>query len=203
MVFPASWRRLFSALVVTAASKTKMMLLLFSVLYSVWTANYTASNGDVIRELSAQFLELAEKQEATAPLLNRDFIRLGFLGVARIRCPSVRRNSLGRFGRAFREHSEAQPSHRTIANLPKSVTYTTSEIRSLAVQYPRPSRPKFVTCCRQPVTARTVASGSKQSKNMPFSEFWKLLGGRSVKLPQASQMATLTLEIEATLRNVG
>ena len=69
MVFPASWRRLFSALVVTAASKTKMMLLLFSVLYSVWTANYTASNGDAIRELSAHFLELAEKQGATAPLL--------------------------------------------------------------------------------------------------------------------------------------
>ena len=44
-------------------------LLLFSVLYSVWTANYTASNGDAIRELSAQFLELAEKQGATAPLL--------------------------------------------------------------------------------------------------------------------------------------
>jgi predicted ATPase len=44
-------------------------LLLFSVLYSVWTTNYTASNGDAIRELSAQFLELAEKQGATAPLL--------------------------------------------------------------------------------------------------------------------------------------
>ena len=46
-----------------------MMLLLFSVLYSVWTANYTTSNGDAIRELSAHFLELAEKQGATAPLL--------------------------------------------------------------------------------------------------------------------------------------
>jgi predicted ATPase/class 3 adenylate cyclase len=44
-------------------------LLLFSVLYSVWAANYTASNGDALRELSAQFLELAEKQGATAPLL--------------------------------------------------------------------------------------------------------------------------------------
>jgi hypothetical protein len=31
---------------------------------------------------------------------------------------------------------------------------------------------------------RTVASGSKQSRNMPFGEFWKLLGGRSDKLPQ-------------------
>src|SRR5437588_3610862 len=29
-----------------------------------------------------------------------------------------------------------------------------------------------------------VASGSNQSRNMPFSEFWRLLGGRSDKLPQ-------------------
>ena len=44
-------------------------LLLFSVLYSVWTSNYVASNGDAARELAAQFLALAEKQGATAPLL--------------------------------------------------------------------------------------------------------------------------------------
>ena len=44
-------------------------LLLFSVLYSVWTASYVASNGDAMRELAAQFLALAEKQGATVPLL--------------------------------------------------------------------------------------------------------------------------------------
>jgi predicted ATPase len=44
-------------------------LLLFSVLYGVWTANYVASNGDAMRELAAQFLALAEKQGATVPLL--------------------------------------------------------------------------------------------------------------------------------------
>jgi predicted ATPase len=44
-------------------------LLLFSVLYGVWTANYVASNGDAMRELAAQFLALAEKQGATSPLL--------------------------------------------------------------------------------------------------------------------------------------
>ena len=37
-------------------------LLLFSVLYGFWVANYVAFNGDVIRELAAQFLALAEKQ---------------------------------------------------------------------------------------------------------------------------------------------
>ena len=37
-------------------------LLLFSVLYGFWVANYIAFNGDVMRELAAQFLALAEKQ---------------------------------------------------------------------------------------------------------------------------------------------
>ena len=44
-------------------------LLLFSVLYSFWVANYAAFNGDVMRELAAQFLALAEKQGATVPLM--------------------------------------------------------------------------------------------------------------------------------------
>ena len=44
-------------------------LLLFSVLYGFWIANYVAFNGDVLRELAAQFLALAEKQRATVPLM--------------------------------------------------------------------------------------------------------------------------------------
>ena len=39
-------------------------LLLFSVLYGVWVANYVAFNGDAMRELAAQFLVLAEKKES-------------------------------------------------------------------------------------------------------------------------------------------
>ena len=42
-------------------------LLLFSVLYGFWAASYIAFNGDVMRELAAQFLALAEKQGATVP----------------------------------------------------------------------------------------------------------------------------------------
>ena len=45
-------------------------LLLFSVLYGFWVARYLAFNGDVMRNLAAQFLALAEKQAATAPLLH-------------------------------------------------------------------------------------------------------------------------------------
>jgi class 3 adenylate cyclase/predicted ATPase len=44
-------------------------LLLFSVLYSFWLTNLVAFNGDVLRELAAQFLTLAEKQGAAVPLM--------------------------------------------------------------------------------------------------------------------------------------
>jgi class 3 adenylate cyclase/predicted ATPase/ABC-type transport system involved in cytochrome c biogenesis ATPase subunit len=44
-------------------------LLLFSVLYGFWVANLVAFNGDVMCELSTQFLALANKQNATGPLM--------------------------------------------------------------------------------------------------------------------------------------
>jgi predicted ATPase len=44
-------------------------LLLFVVLYGFWAASFNAFSGDVLRELAAQFLALAEKQGTTAPLL--------------------------------------------------------------------------------------------------------------------------------------
>jgi class 3 adenylate cyclase/predicted ATPase len=44
-------------------------LLLFSVRYAFWVANYVAFSGDVIRDLATQFLTLAEKQGATVPLM--------------------------------------------------------------------------------------------------------------------------------------
>jgi class 3 adenylate cyclase/predicted ATPase len=44
-------------------------LLLFSVLYGVVIANSVALNGDVMLELAAQFLAIAEKRGATVPLM--------------------------------------------------------------------------------------------------------------------------------------
>jgi predicted ATPase len=44
-------------------------LVLFSVLYGFWVANFLAFNGDVARQLGAQFQALAEKQKATVPLM--------------------------------------------------------------------------------------------------------------------------------------
>ena len=44
-------------------------MLLFSVLYGFWAANYIAFNGDAMRELASRFLELAEKQAAKVPIM--------------------------------------------------------------------------------------------------------------------------------------
>jgi class 3 adenylate cyclase/predicted ATPase len=44
-------------------------LLLFSVFYGAWAASYVAFNGDVTRELAAQFVALAEKQGQTVSLM--------------------------------------------------------------------------------------------------------------------------------------
>src|SRR6185437_8122031 len=41
--------------------------LFFSVCYSFWVANLIAFNGDVCRNLAADFLTLTEKQRATVP----------------------------------------------------------------------------------------------------------------------------------------
>jgi predicted ATPase len=44
-------------------------LLLFSVLYGFWIANFMAFDGNVLKDLASQFLASAEKQSATAPLM--------------------------------------------------------------------------------------------------------------------------------------
>jgi class 3 adenylate cyclase/predicted ATPase len=44
-------------------------LLLFSALYGVWVVNRSAFNGDMVCEVAAQFLALAEKREAAVPVM--------------------------------------------------------------------------------------------------------------------------------------
>src|SRR5262245_61303573 len=44
-------------------------LAVFSVLYGPWATSYVAFNGDIMRELAARFMTLAEKQGATVPLM--------------------------------------------------------------------------------------------------------------------------------------
>jgi predicted ATPase len=44
-------------------------LLLFQILFSFWVANLVAFNGDVLRDLAAEFFALAERDGATAPLM--------------------------------------------------------------------------------------------------------------------------------------
>jgi predicted ATPase len=44
-------------------------LLLLSVLYAFWVANYVSFNGNAMRELAGEFLKLAKKEETTGPLI--------------------------------------------------------------------------------------------------------------------------------------
>jgi predicted ATPase len=44
-------------------------LLLFSFLWGVWSANYVRFNGEAIKSLAAQFMELAERHGAQVPLM--------------------------------------------------------------------------------------------------------------------------------------
>jgi predicted ATPase len=44
-------------------------LLLFSVLYGLWVADYNTFNGDAVQERAAQYLAAAEKQATTVPLM--------------------------------------------------------------------------------------------------------------------------------------
>ena len=70
-------------------------LLLFSVLFGAWVANFVTFNGAVLRELAAQFLALAESQVTTAPLM----VGHSIMGVA---CASA-----GNFLRARAHHDQA------------------------------------------------------------------------------------------------
>jgi len=53
----------------TPAERPEDPLALYSVLYGVWSANYTMYNGAAIRELAGQFLELAVKDGTKIPLM--------------------------------------------------------------------------------------------------------------------------------------
>ena len=60
--------RLFIELAQALGEPPEDTLLLFSMLFGVWGVNRIA-NGDVVRELAAEFLALAEKQRTTVPLM--------------------------------------------------------------------------------------------------------------------------------------
>ena len=91
-------------------------LLLFSVLYGIWVGNFVAFNGDMMRELAAQFLTLAEKQGATAPrmvghrLMGTSFLETGDIAQGRAHYdqalalydPAEHRSLATRFGQDVR-----------------------------------------------------------------------------------------------------
>jgi len=60
-------------------------LAVFSVLYGPWATSYVAFNGDMMLELAARFMTLAEKQGATVPLMiGHRMVGLSLLSTGRI-----------------------------------------------------------------------------------------------------------------------
>ena len=83
-------------------------LLLFSALYGLWVANFVAFNGDVLRQLAAQFLALAERQGATVPLM----VGHRITGVTSLYTGDIG-ESLAHFDRAFALYNPVE--HRPLA----------------------------------------------------------------------------------------
>ena len=83
-------------------------LLLFSVLYSFWVANYVAFNGDAMRELASHFLAQAEKQGAAVPLM----VGHRVMGISWL-CTGDIAQSRAHFDRAIRLYDPAE--HRPLA----------------------------------------------------------------------------------------
>jgi tetratricopeptide (TPR) repeat protein len=94
-------------------------LLSFSVLHAFWAANIVGFNGDVVRQLAAQFLVLAKKQGTTAPLLMAHrvvgiaLLYTGDIAEARVHLeqaialydPAKHRSLATRFGQDARVHA--------------------------------------------------------------------------------------------------
>jgi tetratricopeptide (TPR) repeat protein len=83
-------------------------LLLFAVLYGLCTTNYMAFNGDMLRKLAAQFLQLAQKQGATAALLTAHRV----MGLALV-CTGEVLQSRAHFNQAVKLYDPAE--HRSLA----------------------------------------------------------------------------------------
>jgi class 3 adenylate cyclase/predicted ATPase len=83
-------------------------LLLFSVLYAFWAANFVAFNGYAGRGLAAQFLALAEKQTATVPLM----VGHRLMGTSLVHTGDIT-EGLGHLDQAIALHDPAE--HRPLA----------------------------------------------------------------------------------------
>ena len=87
-------------------------LLLFSVIYDFWAANYVGFNGDAMRGFAAEFLSLAEKQGATVPLM----VGHRLMGVSLA--------STGDLTQARAHYDQALPLYDPVAHRPLATRFT-------------------------------------------------------------------------------
>ena len=104
------------------------LLLLFSVLFGFWVSNYVAFDGDVCRELAAQFLALAEKRGETVPLM----IGHGLMGTSLVLTATDVAQGRAHCERALALYNAAE--HRALAaRFGQDVRVTNLAYRSLAL----------------------------------------------------------------------
>ena len=112
-------------------------LLLLSVLYGFWVANFVAFDGDALRELAMQFHALAEKQGATIPLM----IGKRLMGTSLLFTGEIARGR-GHYDQAIALYNPAE--HRPLAmRFGQDVAVATLSFRSLALWllgYPSPTQ---------------------------------------------------------------
>jgi predicted ATPase len=102
-------------------------LLLFSVLYGIWAGNFVAFNGDMLRELAAKFLALAEKQAGTVSVM----IGHRLMGTS-LMCTGDIVEGRAHFDRAIALYNPAE--HRPLATrFGQDVRVTILSYRSLAL----------------------------------------------------------------------
>ena len=87
-------------------------MLLFFVVYDFWAANYVGFNGDAMRGFAAEFLRLAEKQDATVPLM----VGHRLMGVSLA--------STGDLTQAREHYDQALPLYDPVAHRPLATRFT-------------------------------------------------------------------------------
>src|SRR5262249_47527108 len=136
---------------------------LFIVLAGAWSANYIAFNGDLVRELAAQFLALAEKQGTTVPLMVGHF----FTGVSLMFTGDIAQGRV-HLDRAIALYDPAAGDHARRFGVDTRVTtlcYRTMALWILAIPTPRLRTLRIAQgctrerpCCRVDVRSRPYAS---------------------------------------------
>jgi predicted ATPase len=173
----------------TAGERLEDPLLLFSVLYGVWVNNYIAFNGDMMRELATQFLALAEKHEATVPIM----VGHRLLGISLLVTGNIAES------RSYYDHAIAlydPVAHRPLATrFGQDILVATLSYRSLAMWllgYPEAARMESERAIKD---AREIGQATTLMHVLCHAAFTNILrGDYAAAAAQGEELAALAEE---------